>query len=63
MEGRNVIHEGDIVTVGPGPKLWRVDAVGRIGNKPPFARLRDRDWNRVTMPLDTLTRQGPPDGP
>ena len=57
------IQEGDQVTIGPGPKTWRVDAVGRIGNKPPFARLRDQNWNRITMPLDTLNRQGPTDGP
>jgi hypothetical protein len=56
------IRQGDHVIIGPGPKVWLVDSVGRIGAKPPFARLRDPNWKRVTVPLDIL-RRADSDGP
>jgi len=50
------ILRGDRVVIGVGPKVWLVESAGRIGRRPPHARLRDQDWQRITMPQDTLTR-------
>lgn len=40
------ILRGDRVVIGVGPKVWLVESAGRIGRRPPHARLRDQDWQR-----------------